>query len=387
MSIADRWLLPDGVEEVLPPEAARLEGVRRRLLDLFASWGFELVMTPMVEFLESLLTGTGKDLDLKTFKVTDQVTGRMMGIRADITPQVARMDAHSLKREGVVRLCYAGTVVHAKADDMLASRTPITVGAELFGDTGAAGDAEIVGLMIEAIRQEGIAPIHVELGDVGIFRELMRGANVAGLDAERLFELIQRKSTAELVGLLEEIGLPRTIAARVASLPDLFGGEEVLATAREVFAGDAGIIKRIDSLALVATHLSARYPDLDIYYDLSELRGYNYHTGIVFAAYIASAGQRLAKGGRYDDVGEVFGRARAATGFDVDLKVLAANSRIEGEPAMRVQAPTVHDEVLWKYIQELRQQGYVVIETAGTGDFDSQIVFKDSRWQLAATGN
>lgn len=386
MSIADRWLLPDGVEEVLPLEAARLEGVRRRLLDLFASWGFELVITPMVEYLESLLTGTGKDLDLKTFKVTDQVTGRLMGIRADMTPQVARMDAHSLKREGVVRLCYAGTVVHAKADNMLASRTPITVGAELFGDTGVAGDAEIVGLMIEAIRQEGIAPIHVELGDVGIFRELMHGANVAGLDAERLFELIQRKSTAELLGLLDEIGLPGTIATRVASLPDLFGDEQVLATAREVFAGDAGIIKRIDSLEQVAAHLGARYPDLDIYYDLSELRGYNYHTGIVFAGYIASSGQRLAKGGRYDDVGEVFGRARAATGFDVDLKVLAANSRIEGESRKRVQAPTLHDETLWTYMHELRQQGYVVIETAGAGEFDFQIVFKDSRWQLAATG-
>ncbi|MEX2326765.1 MAG: ATP phosphoribosyltransferase regulatory subunit, partial [Pseudomonadales bacterium] len=164
MSIADRWLLPDGVEEVLPPQAAHLEAVRRRVLDRFSAWGYELVITPMVEYLESLLTGTGRDLDLKTFKVTDQVSGRMMGIRADITPQAARIDAHSLKRDGIVRLCYAGTVLHAQADNQLASRTPISVGAELFGETGTRGDLEIVSLMIEVVKREGISPVHIELG-------------------------------------------------------------------------------------------------------------------------------------------------------------------------------------------------------------------------------
>ena len=171
MSIADRWLLPDGVDEVLPPDAAHLEALRRRLLDLFGTWGYELVITPMVEYLESLLTGTGEDLDLKTFKVTDRVSGRLMGIRADMTPQVARIDAHSLGRDGITRLCYAGTILHATADNMLASRTPISVGAELFGDSSSRADLEIVSLMIEAIGGE-TRGIHVELGDVGIFREL-----------------------------------------------------------------------------------------------------------------------------------------------------------------------------------------------------------------------
>ncbi len=384
MSNPDRWLLPDGVEEVLPPEAAHLESVRRKLLDRFASWGYELVITPMVEYLESLLTGTGKDLDLRTFKVTDQISGRMMGIRADITPQVARIDAHSLKREGQTRLCYAGTVLHTKPENMLASRTPVAVGAELFGDTGTRGDLEIVSLMVESIRGEDIHPVHLELGDVGIFKELVNAAGLTREDEDRLFELIQRKAMAELRATTKSLGLSPVIAAHIAELPRLCGGLEVLDKARAQFAGNEGIGERLQNLVDVAEGLAARFTDVDVYYDLSELRGYNYHTGIVFAGYVGETGQRLAKGGRYDHVGEVFGRSRAATGFDIDLKMLARHSKVADIGRKCVRAtPGVHGDEAgrWSLIRRLRAEGYVVIESA-EADCAMRIEFDGNRWQL-----
>lgn len=386
MSIADRWLLPDGVEEVLPPQAIQLEWVRRRLLDLFAGWGYELVITPMVEYLESLLTGTGKDLDLKTFKVTDRVSGRMMGIRADITPQVARIDAHSLGRAGIVRLCYAGTVLHASADNMLASRTPISVGAELFGDSSTRADLEIVSLMIESVRREGVTPVHIELGDVGIFRELMRSAGVSDDDEEVLFEFIQHKAGVELAAAVDKLALTSDVADRILALSGLCGGVEVLDEARKVFRGDGSIEKKLENLAEVTEGLGVRFDDLDIYYDLSELRGYNYHTGIVFAAYVGESGQRLAKGGRYDHVGEVFGRARAATGFDIDLKALSANSRIGRDTGDRVLASAAapdQEAERWALITRLRDEGYIVIESDVEGEgFTHRIVSENGEWKL-----
>lgn len=387
MSIADRWLLPDGVEEVLPPQASHLESVRRHLLDAFETWGYELVITPMVEYLESLLTGTGKDLDLKTFKVTDRVSGRMMGIRADMTPQVARIDAHSLHSEGIVRLCYAGTVLHATADNMLASRTPISVGAELFGDSSTRADLEIVSLMIESIRREGVTPIHVELGDVGIFRDLMRLSGISGPTEETLFELIQCKNSAELASRMDQLGVAPALADKMSRLPDLCGGVEVLKQARALFRDHACIVERIDNLSEVTRGLGARFEQLDIYYDLSELRGYNYHTGIVFAAY-GDAGQRFAKGGRYDDVGEVFGRARAATGFDIDLKMVAASAAVTPDRGKRVHAAPADAEQeadRWVLLNRLREEGYVVVEQNGPDDAcDFFVVHEGGEWKLQA---
>ena len=385
MSIADRWLLPDGVEEILPPEAAHLESVRRHLLDAFASWGYELVVTPMVEYLESLLTGTGKDLDLKTFKVTDQVSGRMMGIRADMTPQVARIDAHTLDREGIVRLCYAGTVLHAVADNMLASRTPISVGAELFGEGGSRADLEIVSLMIESIQGEVPGRLHIELGDVGIFRDLMQSVGVSADAEETLFELIQRKDSAELAAATRELSLDPAIGARINVLPGLCGAADVLDRARGIFAGDAGVIGRIDNLAEVSRGLQARFDELDIYYDLSELRGYNYHTGIVFAAY-GSNGGRFAKGGRYDRVGEVFGRSRAATGFDIDLKMLAASAPSAPGAGKRVVAPLNNgpdESERWAYIKRLREEGYIVVEGEDGLPSDFRLVYEAGEWKVS----
>lgn len=385
MSIVDRWLLPDGIEEVLPPDAARMEGVRRRLLDRFSTAGYEYVVTPMLEYLESLLTGTGTDLDLKTFKVTDQVSGRTMGVRADITPQAARIDAHSLGRAETTRLCYAGTVLHAIADNQLASRSPISVGAELFGDTGHEGDLEIISLMIECIRAEGVAPLHVELGDVGIFRELMAGSQLDADQRDYLFTLIQRKATAELASACDDMSLQPPVAARIKALPSLCGGAEVLDRARALFDGDPIALARLDDLSAVADGLTSRFGELDLYFDLAELRGYAYHTGIVFAAYKGGTAVRLAKGGRYDDVGAVFGRARAATGFDIDLKALTAAGTVPAPRAQKVAAPhttAANEAGRWEAISTLRDEGYIVVEGEGGPDCDKRLELQDNQWKL-----
>lgn len=384
MSSVDRWLLPDGVEEVLPPYAAHLEAVRRRVLDAFASAGYEFVETPMVEYLESLLTGTGHDLDLKTFKVTDQLSGRTMGIRADMTPQVARIDAHSLGRGGVTRLCYAGTVLHAMADNQLASRSPISVGAELFGETGTGGDLEIVSLMIATIQSEQIAPVHIELGDVGIFRDLVDDSSIEPRDEDLLFAMIQRKDTTELERMLASLPVPDALAARLSALPGLCGSQDVLDRAQSLFSDHGGISRRLENLVSVVDGLRARFPEIDLYFDLSELRGYAYHTGIVFAAYIG--GSRLAKGGRYDDVGSVFGRPRPATGFDLDLKALAQCSNVEPAASLRVSAPRLNggggdERSRWAFIQSLREDGYVVIEDRAP-DCEWAIAFDGGQWKL-----
>ncbi|MFT7306788.1 MAG: ATP phosphoribosyltransferase regulatory subunit, partial [Candidatus Azotimanducaceae bacterium] len=281
----DRWLLPDGIEELLPPQAAEVESARRKLLDKFEAWGYELVVTPMVEFLDSLLTGTGSDLDLKTFKVTDQVSGRTMGIRADITPQVARMDAHSLRRDGESRLCYVGTVLHANADNMLACRAPVSIGAELFGDTAAGGDLEIVSLMLDSVASVSSQRLHVELGDVGIYRGLVAGANLDPSDERVLFDKIQGKALPDLAALLSDLNIDQTLAEKLVILPTLCGGESVIEQGKAIFKDDPEVLSRIDNLSLIASQLRVRFPMVQLNYDLSELRGYNYHTGIVFATY------------------------------------------------------------------------------------------------------
>lgn len=383
MKNVDRWMLPDGVDEVLPPQAAQLESLRRNLLDSFGSWGYELVIPPMVEFLESLLTGTGTDLDLKTFKITDQLSGRMMGIRADITPQVARIDAHSLNQSGDVRLCYAGTVLHAKADNMLASRTPISVGAELFSSSDKQGDLEIVSLMIQSIKQVTEIPPHIELGDVGIFRELMQVANLESQAEEALFDLIQRKAMPDLGKMIESLGLSETLSKIISALPNLCGGDESLVEGYALFADYPNILERLDNLSLVSNGIKQRFKTIDIHYDLSELRGYNYHTGIVFAAYLRDTGLRVAKGGRYDGVGKVFGRARCATGFDIDLKALAQILEPIKNRASKVcvNLDALKEGDCWEKISSLRNEGYIVVEGEAL-NCDLSLVKESGCWVL-----
>lgn len=384
MTIADRWLLPDGIEEILPPKARNLELVRRKLLDLYASWGYEYVIPPMIEFLESLLTGTGRDLDLKTFKMTDQLSGRLMGIRADMTPQVARIDAHSLNREGPARLCYAGTVLHAKADNMLASRSPARVGAELFDIAEPDGELEIISLMLESLDVVGVESVHLELGDVGIFRHLLAKANVTADREAVLFELIQRKAKADLQKEVADSGIDKKTGEFLTSLPDLMGTEKVLADALKIYSGIEPIESRITTLSRLSEKIKSRFAKVKLSYDLSELRGYSYHTGIVFAAYLGGSGQLLAKGGRYDRIGEVFGRARVATGFDVDLNLLAGTVTIEQDSKI-VCLSKGEDEGEGKieFIKSLRDQGYVVIEgKPGSNPADYTLIYQEGQWKL-----
>jgi len=379
----DRWLLPDGIEELLPPQAAEVESARRKLLDKFEAWGYELVVTPMVEFLDSLLTGTGSDLDLKTFKVTDQVSGRTMGIRADITPQVARMDAHSLRRDGESRLCYVGTVLHANADNMLASRAPVSMGAELFGDTAAGGDLEIVSLMLDSVASLSDQRLHVELGDVGIYRSLVAGAMLDPSDEQVLFDKIQGKALPDLAVLLADLNIDQTLAEKLVILPTLCGGESIIEQGKAIYKDDPEILSRIDNLSLIASQLRDRFPKVQLNYDLSELRGYNYHTGIVFATYLGESGVRVAKGGRYDDVGSVFGRARSATGFDIDLKLLARESSIALPGRTIVEALAAYEQKneRWHKIVDLRESGYTVIE-GNSSAATKRLELQDGTWQL-----
>ena len=363
MSTRDRWLLPEGIDEVLPPEAARLERVRRSILDLFASWGYELVVPPMIEYLESLLTGLGSDLDLQTFKLIDQATGRSMGIRADMTPQVARIDAHTLKRDVPTRLCYLGSVLHTLPDGFAGSRNPLQVGAELYGHAGLESDVEILCLMVETLNQTGLKSVFVNLGHIGIFRGLVKQAGITLEDESHVFDALQRKSAADLHEILAERNVATADAAALAALIDLNGDVQVLAAARDELADSSEQVHSgIAELAKIAELVAKRAPQIELHIDLAEMRGYHYHTGVMFEAFVAGQGRALAWGGRYDDIGEVFGRARAATGFSTDLKHLTSILAESDPPAASaIFAPVDDDTALAAAVVSLRAQGECVV--------------------------
>ncbi len=368
MSAADRWLLPEGVEEILPDEAFALESLRRETLDLFAGWGYQLVMTPLVEFLDSLLVGKSHDLDLHTFKVTDQMSGRMMGIRADITPQVARIDAHCLNRAGVVRLCYADSVLHTKPRGLLTSRVPFRVGAELFGHTGTEADVELICLMLDTLRHADIRDVHLVLGHVGIFRSLVAAAGLDEKTETVLFDLVQRKAYAEIDAMLQEVVSDDPLREKLCELTRLSGDREILARALEVFDDAPESVRReLAELEAIAARVGGQNEDVVLCFDLCELRGYEYHTGIVFGAYTPDSGRAVAKGGRYNDIGEVFGRARPASGFDCDLKTLAKLTQREFIRPSGILAPAVDDAGLAKLVADLRNKGEIVISGLDAG--------------------
>jgi ATP phosphoribosyltransferase regulatory subunit len=355
--------LPEGIDELLPAQARPLERLRRALLDTYTTWGYQMVVTPFIEFLESLLTGTGRDLDLQTFKLTDQVSGRLLGVRADITPQAARIDAHRLRHEAPTRLCYIGSVLRTRADGFSGSRSPLQIGAELYGHAGVESDVEIVCLMMETLRVAGLDDIYLDLGHVGIFRALAEAAGLdAGQEAE-LFEALQRKAAAEIGELLDGFSLSQHMRRMLSALVELNGDEEVLPRARELLAGaPPAVAAAIDYVEAVATQLKLVLPELPVHFDLAELRAYHYQTGVVFAAFVPGEGQEVARGGRYDHIGEVFGRARPATGFSADLKTLMRLGMTRREPlAGAVLAPSELDPGLMRKIAELRAGGTVVI--------------------------
>ena len=391
MATVDRWLLPDGIEEVLPPEAARIETARRRVLDLFQRWGYELVITPHVEFLESLLTGSGQDLDLRTFKVTDPLSGRQMGLRADITPQVARVDAHTLRREGPSRLCYAGSVLHAKPQALATSRSPIQLGAELYGDGSASSDIEVISLMLEMLELADVPDVHMDLGHVGIYRGLARAAGLMGETEQRLFDALQRKAMDEIECLTAT--LEPTLAGMLRALARLCGGREALDEAQAALAeAPAEVRQALQTLIRIADQLAARYPKMPLYFDVGELRGYHYHTGVVFAVFVPGVGQSIAQGGRYDDIGADFGRARPATGFSTDLKTLVSLGNADlSTPVSGIWAPHSDDPALWQVICRLRRDGERVVQAldgqaadaAAELGCDRQLLAKDNSWIVA----
>ncbi len=395
MTSVDRWQLPDGIEEVLPAQAATAERLRRRLLDLYRSWGYQLVIPPLMEFTESLLIGLGQDLDLLTFKLTDQLSGRALGIRADITPQVARIDAHSLAQPGVTRLCYAGSILHTRPKSLLASRSPIQLGAELYGDNSLAADVEIVRLMLATLEVAGIssaspgADVTLDLGHVGVYQAVLASAGLSPEQEQTVFDALQRKSVPDLHIALA--GVDPAAAALIIALVDLHGDDSVLANARELFADHApGALAAVNALQEVATEIRRQRPSLDIYFDLAELRGYHYHTGIVFAAYVPGHGEALANGGRYDNVGAVFGRARPATGFATDLKALLALVPGGEEPAGAISMPDSDDPALAAVVSKLREAGEIVINCLSAEPdprCDRQLLEQDGEWRVQAIEN
>jgi ATP phosphoribosyltransferase regulatory subunit len=316
-----RWLLPEYIEDILPAEAARIERLRRAILDLFARTRYELVMPPLLEYTDSLLTGTGHDLDVRTFKVVDQISGRMMGLRADITPQVARIDAHLLNRKGVTRLCYCGSVLHTRPAGPAATREPIQIGAEIYGHAGVASDLEVQRLLVRALGLARARRVRLGIGHVAVFRALVRAARTGSALEAELFQALQRKDLPELRRLTRGMGATARAALRLR--PALSGGAAGLALARRRLPRLPGI-----AAALATLRALARACPVPASFDLAELRGYHYHSGVVFDAYCEGVAGAVARGGRYDEVGKAFGRARPATGFSIDLRALAsANGR------------------------------------------------------------
>jgi ATP phosphoribosyltransferase regulatory subunit len=365
MQQKNSWLLPEGIEETLPQEAKYLESLRQRILHLFECWGYQLVIPPMIDFIESLLTGSGHDLDLQTFKLTDQISGKTLGFRADMTPQVARMDAHHLKHEGATRLCYAGTVLHTRGDHLEKTRSPMQIGAELYGHAGLESDVEVIRLMLEMLAQSGLLNVHLDLGHVGIFRALSRQAEL-DLDQEStLFDILQRKAKPELEDLVANLDINGEVKAMLLKLPELNGGQDTISKARLILAkADEQVKQALANLEAVAEKLAIHFPTLPVSFDLAELRGYHYHTGVVFAAFVQSIGREIARGGRYDNIGAVFGRARPATGFSADLKLLALVGKqvIQNEQKPQIFAPYSEDVALNEKIRELRAKGQIVIQ-------------------------
>ncbi len=366
----DRWLLPEGIQEVLSPQASIIESQRRTLLDLYHTWGYDLVESPMIDFLDSLLTGTGHDLQLMTFTLTDQISGKLLGIRADMTPQIARIDAHHIKTEQPSRFCYIGQVLKTRLEGFNQSRSPLQVGVELYGHAGPNSDIEVLLLMIETLNAIGLKDFHIDLGHVGIFRSLSQQAELSQEEEETLFDALQRKAVTELTEYLSSLSMSDKYKQQFLALIDLNGDISVIDKARQLLTAD-GVQKELDNLEAIAKGLLARVPEQTLYFDLSELRGFNYHTGVVFAAYLPGHGQEIAKGGRYDGIGATFGRSRAATGFSTDLTYLVSinEQSAQSETIESIFAPGVQDHELKLKVAELRQQGKRVI--CGLVDSDS----------------
>jgi len=380
------WLLPEYVEDVLPAEAARIESLRRILLDLFKVHGYQYVIPPMLEYMESLITGVGHDLDLATFKVVDQLTGRLMGVRADMTPQAARIDAHLLNHQGITRLCYAGSVLRTKPDGLAQTREPLQLGAELYGHARVASDIEIQRLLIKALQAIGIDQLHIDFSHVNIFGSLIEASQVAPQLEQELYAALQSKDQSSVAALSHH--LDKTTREALLHLTELNGDKSILTKAEKVLPNSPVIKDALTSLSQVSTALENL--NVTVSFDLSELRGYHYHSGIVFAAYAQGYKGPLALGGRYDEVGQAFGRARPATGFSLDLRGVATALQ-PAKPTMAIFAPANEDATLSVKIDGLRAEGQIVIQELSGFESnldelncDRKLVHYNSGWHVVA---
>jgi ATP phosphoribosyltransferase regulatory subunit len=382
-----RWLLPEGISDVLPAEARFLEPLRRAALDLYRGYGYELVVPPLLEYTDSLLTGVGADLDLRTFKLVDQLSGRLLGLRADITPQVARIDAHILNRAGVVRLCYAASVLHARPLHPLATREPFYVGAELFGHASVAADAEVLELAVRTLALAQVEGVRFDLGHTSILRALLELDPAAQVHAEDIVAALSAKDAAALAPLTAELAPPARAALR--DLIRLHGDERVLAAARDELPARPAVQAAIGELQRLVDQLKRLGAAVNI--DLADLHGFRYHTGATFAAYAGGWPVALARGGRYDDIGRAFGRARPATGFSIDLRELARLH--EGEAARAILAPADTDDEAAALVERLRAAGEVVVRRLGDDDridglrCDRELRRLDGGWQVVGAAS
>lgn len=349
-----RWLLPESIEDALPRDAARIETLRRLLLDAFSAHGYDLVMPPLLEFVESLLTASRNELDLRTFKLVDQISGRSMGVRADITPQVARIDAHILNRAGVTRLCYCGSVLHTLPACFNSTREPLQIGAEIYGHAGLEADIEAIGLLATALKLCDVQALRLDLGHVAIFRALARGAGLTAEAQQELFLILQRKDIPAVRDMVA--GLADPFRSALLALPDLHGDHQVLAEA----ARRLPPLPEVQAALADLDCLSKTPGDMPIGFDLADLRGYEYHSGVVFAAYCAGSASALALGGRYDGLGGMYGRARPATGFSMDLREVARLAQ-NGEARGAILAPCSGGDTLPAVVARLRAQGERVV--------------------------
>jgi len=355
-AMSSAWLLPEHIADVLPAQARHIEELRRGLLDVARSFGCELVMPPLMEHIESLLSGTGRDLDLKTFKLVDQLSGRTLGVRADATPQVARIDAHLLNRAGVTRLCYCGPVLHTRPSGMQGTREPLQFGAEIYGHAGLEADLEVQDLALDCLRGAGLDDLTLDLADARIVRALL-----AGVAPERRGEIQAALAGKDVAGLNELCaGLDEASRRALLALPALYGDESVLARAGELLPALAPVRAALADLATLARHARQAHPEVQVGFDLADVGGASYYSGARFAIYAKGCSDSIARGGRYDEVGAIFGRNRPAVGFSLDLKELAeCVAGRGGRPAVR--APWSEDAALRAAVRRLREQGETVV--------------------------
>ncbi|QXL85525.1 ATP phosphoribosyltransferase regulatory subunit [Comamonas sp. NLF-1-9] len=348
------WVLPDYIADVLPSEARRIEELRRSLLDTARGYGYELVIPPLFEHLESLLTGAGEELDLQTFKFVDQLSGKSLGLRADMTQQVARIDAHLLDRSGVSRLCYCGPVVHTRPDRPHATREPLQFGAEIYGYEGLEAEVESVQLALECLRGTRAPDLSVDLADMRIVRSLLAGVPVGLQTLRQVHAALAAKDASELAQLTR--AFPQSSRQGLAALLQLYGDIEVLDEAEAALGAVAGVRAALADLRTIASTVQhAR-----VTFDLADLRGYSYYSGLRFAVYASGVSDALVRGGRYDEVGAAYGRNRPAVGFSLDVRQLAS---VVALPALRaaIRAPWPHEDGLRQTIKALRAQGETVV--------------------------